>query len=49
VADVVVQCGGAEQIWNFVSEADPSNGQVNCAIEPPKGNSLARLIYQNNC
>ncbi len=49
VADVVVQCGGAEQIWNFVSEADPSTGQVNCAIEPPKSNSLARLVYQNNC
>jgi hypothetical protein len=49
VADVVVQCSGTEQIWNFVSEADPSSGQVNCAIEPSRSNALARLIYQNNC
>jgi hypothetical protein len=49
VADVVVQCSGAELIWNFVSEADPSSGQVNCAIEPSRSNALARLIYQNNC
>ena len=49
VADVVVQCSGAEMIWSFVSEADPSSGQVNCAIEPSRSNALARLIYQNNC
>ena len=49
VADVVVQCSGAELIWNFVSEADPSSGQVNCAIEPSRSNALARLVYQNNC
>jgi hypothetical protein len=49
VADVVVQCSGAELIWSFVSEADPSSGQVNCAVEPSKSNALARLIYQNNC
>ncbi|HEV2927311.1 MAG TPA: hypothetical protein VGW74_01350 [Propionibacteriaceae bacterium] len=49
VADVVVQCSGAELIWSFVSEADPSSGQVNCAIEPSRSNALARLIYQNNC
>jgi hypothetical protein len=49
VADVVVQCSGAELIWRFVSEADPSNGQVNCAIEPSRSNALARLIFQNNC
>jgi hypothetical protein len=49
VADVVVQCSGAELIWSFVSEANPSSGQVNCAVEPTKSNALARLIYQNNC
>jgi hypothetical protein len=49
VADVVVQCSGAELIWSFVSEADPSSGQVNCAIEPSRSNALAKLIYQNNC
>jgi hypothetical protein len=49
VADVVVQCTGTEQIWSFVSEADPSSGQVNCAIEPSRSNALARLLYQNNC
>ena len=49
VADVVVQCSGAELIWSFVSEADPSSGQINCAIEPTKSNALARLIYQTNC
>ena len=48
-ADVVVQCAGTELIWTFISEADPSTGQVNCAIEPAKSNALARLIYQNNC
>ena len=49
VADVVVQCSGAELTWSFVSEADPSSGQVNCAIEPSRNNALARLIYQNYC
>lgn len=49
VADVVVQCSGAEVIWSFVSEADPSSGQVNCAVEPPRTNALARLLFQNNC
>lgn len=49
VADVVVQCNGAELIWTFVSEADPSSGQVNCAVEPPRSNALAKLLYQNNC
>ena len=49
MADVGVQCSGTESIWNFVAEADPSNGQLNCAIEPSKSNGLARLIYQNNC
>jgi hypothetical protein len=49
VADVVVQCSGAEQVWTFVSEADPSSGQVNCAVEPPRTNALARVLFQNNC
>jgi hypothetical protein len=49
VADVVVQCSGAELIWTFVSEADPSSGQVNCAVEPPRTNALARVLFQNNC
>ena len=49
VADVVVQCSGAEMVWNFVSEADPSSGQINCAVEPSRSNALARLLYQNNC
>lgn len=49
VADVVVQCSGAELIWSFVSEADPSSGQVNCAVEPSRSNALARLLFQNNC
>ena len=48
-ASVVVQCAGNEVIWTFISEADPSTGQVNCAIEPANSNALARLIYQNNC
>ena len=38
-----------ELIWTFVSEADPSTGQVNCAVEPPRSNALARLLFQNNC
>jgi hypothetical protein len=49
VADVVVQCSGAEMVWSFVSEADPSSGQINCAVEPSRSNALARLLYQNNC
>ena len=39
----------AELIWTFVSEADPSSGQVNCAVEPPRTNALARVLFQNNC
>jgi hypothetical protein len=49
VADVVVLCSGAEQIWTFASEADPSSGQVNCAVEPPRSNALARVLFQNHC
>ena len=49
IADVVVQCSGAELIWTFVAEADPSSGQVNCAVEPPRSNALARVLFQNNC
>lgn len=48
-ADVIVQCSGQEQRWTFTSESDPTNGQVNCAVEPPKSNAIARLVYQNNC
>ena len=48
-ASVVVQCAGNEVIWTFISEADPSTGQINCAIEPANSNALARLIHQNNC
>jgi len=48
-ATVSVQCAGTEVLWTFISEADPSTGQVNCAIEPSKSNALARLLYQNNC
>ena len=42
-------CAGTEVLWTYISEADPSTGQVNCAIEPSKSNALARLLYQNNC
>lgn len=48
-ATVSAQCAGTEVLWTFISEADPSTGQVNCAIEPSKSNALARLLYQNNC
>jgi hypothetical protein len=48
-ATVVVQCSGQQQNWTFVGEADPSVGQVNCAVEPSKSNGLARQAYQNNC
>ncbi|MFP5282150.1 MAG: hypothetical protein ACLGIF_01715, partial [Actinomycetes bacterium] len=33
-AEVLVQCGGAEQTWSFLTEGNPSVGQVNCAVEP---------------
>jgi hypothetical protein len=49
VAGVVVQCGGQEQRWTFTAEGDPSNGQVNCAVEPAKTNAIAHLVYANNC
>jgi hypothetical protein len=49
VADVVVQCSGAELVWTFVAEADPSSGQINCAVEPPTSNALARVLFQANC
>jgi len=48
-ANVVVECGGQEQRWTFTAEADPTTGQVNCAVEPPKTNAIARLVYTNNC
>lgn len=48
-ADVIVQCSGQEQRWTFTAESDPTSGQVNCAVEPPKSSAIARLVYQNNC
>ncbi|MET0695202.1 MAG: hypothetical protein ABWY56_14810 [Propionibacteriaceae bacterium] len=48
-ANVIVECGGQEQRWTFTAEADPTVGQVNCAVEPPKTNAIARLVYTNNC
>lgn len=48
-ANVIVQCGGPEQRWTFTAESDPTNGQVNCAVEPPKTNAIAKLVYANNC
>lgn len=48
-AAVSAQCAGTEGLLTFISEADPSSGQINCAIEPSKNSSLARLLYQNNC
>ena len=47
--DVIVQCSGQEQRWTFTAEADPALGQVNCAVEPPRSNAVARLVYDNNC
>jgi len=47
--DVVVQCNGQEQRWTFSAEADPASGQVNCAVEPPKTNAIARQVYGSNC
>lgn len=49
IADVVVVCSGEQQTWDFTAEADPSTGQVNCAVEPARSNALARAVYQSNC
>ncbi len=48
-ADVIVDCSGAEQRWLFRSEADQTLGVVNCAVEPPKSNAVARQVYSSNC
>lgn len=48
-ADVVVQCSGQEQRWRFTAEADPTLGTVSCAVEPPKGNAVARQVYGTFC
>jgi hypothetical protein len=48
-ASVVVQCSGQEQRWSFTAEADPTSGQVNCAVEPAKTNVIAHLVYADNC
>lgn len=55
-ADVIVQCadqsaapGGQEQRWLFTAEADNTVGTINCAVEPPKGNAVARQVYGTFC
>jgi hypothetical protein len=48
-ADVIVECSGQEQRWRFSAEADPTTGTVNCAVEPPKGNAVARQVYGSFC
>lgn len=48
-ADVVVQCSGTEQRWQFRAEADQTLGVVNCAVEPPRSNAVARQVYASNC
>lgn len=49
VAEVIVQCGGTEQTWSFTVEGNPAVGQVNCAVEPGKGNPVARAVYASSC
>ena len=48
-ADVIVDCSGQEQRWRFTAEADPTIGTINCAVEPPKGNAVARQVYGSFC
>jgi hypothetical protein len=48
-ADVVVDCSGQEQRWLFRAEADQTLGVVNCAVEPPRSNGIARLVYTTSC
>ncbi len=48
-ADVIVDCSGTEQRWLFRSEADQTLGVVNCAVEPPRSNAVARQVYSSNC
>ena len=46
---MIVDCSGTEQRWLFRSEADQTLGVVNCAVEPPQSNAVARLVYSYNC
>ncbi len=48
-AEVIVQCNGQQQRWSFTAEADNTTGQVNCAVEPPKTNAIARSVFASNC
>ncbi|HEU5485058.1 MAG TPA: hypothetical protein VFU98_09140 [Microlunatus sp.] len=48
-ADVVVDCSGQEQRWRFTAEADNTVGTINCAVEPPKGNAVARQVFGTFC
>jgi hypothetical protein len=48
-ADVIADCSGQEQRWRFTAEADNTVGTVNCAVEPPRGNAVARQVYGAFC
>ena len=48
-AQVSVLCSGQEQTWQLEAEANPVNGTINCAVEPPRSNALARSVYQTSC
>ena len=48
-ADVIVDCSGQEQRWRYTAEADNTVGTINCAVEPPKGNAVARQVYGSFC
>lgn len=48
-ADVIVECSGQEQRWRFTAEADNTVGTVNCAVEPPRGNAVARQVFGSFC
>ena len=45
-----VDCSGQEQRWRFTAEADNNrSASINCAVEPPKGNAVARQVYGSFC
>ena len=48
-SEAVVQCAGQQQTWVFTSEGDPATGQINCAVEPARSNSLARSVFAQSC
>jgi hypothetical protein len=48
-ADVIVNCSGQEQRWQFRAEGDQTIGVVNCAVEPPRSNGVARQVFASNC